>query len=65
MFATIRYFGGEWCTDDKELLKKVRDKLVEAKPSGWPWTTRVTEKLPAGDYSAVYYWNGAIDALAA
>ena len=32
MLFAIRYFGGEWCTDDKELLKKVRDKLVEAKP---------------------------------
>jgi spermidine/putrescine transport system substrate-binding protein len=24
--------GGEPCTGDKEVLKKVRDKLVEAKP---------------------------------
>lgn len=60
LFATIRYFGGEWCTDDKELLKKVRDKLVEAKPKWLAMDYSVTEKLPAGDYSAVYYWNGAI-----
>ena len=60
LFATIRYFGGEWCTDDKELLKKVRDKLVEAKPKWLAMDYSVTEKLPAGDYAAVYYWNGAI-----
>ena len=60
LFATIRYFGGEWCTDDKELLKKVRDKLVEAKPKWLAMDYSVTEKFPAGDYSAVYYWNGAI-----
>lgn len=60
LFATIKYFGGEWCTEDRELLKKVRDKLVEAKPKWLAMDYSVTEKLPAGDYSAVYYWNGAI-----
>ncbi|MBX3569132.1 MAG: extracellular solute-binding protein [Rhizobiaceae bacterium] len=60
MFATIKYFGGDWCTKDLELLKKVRDKLTEAKPKWLAMDYSVTEKLPAGDYSAVYYWNGAI-----
>ncbi|MBS3649111.1 extracellular solute-binding protein [Pseudaminobacter sp. 19-2017] len=60
LFATIKYFGGNWCTDDKELLKKVRDKLVEAKTKWLAMDYSVTEKLPAGDYSGVYYWNGAI-----
>jgi len=60
LFATIKYFGGDWCTDDKELLKKVRDKLLEAKAKWLSMDYSVTEKLPAGDYSAVYYWNGAI-----
>lgn len=60
MFTTIKYFGGEWCTDDKELLKQVRDKLVEAKPKWLAMDYSVTEKLPAGDYAAVFYWNGAI-----
>ena len=60
LFATIKYLGGDWCTDDKELLKKVRDKLVEAKPKWLAMDYSVTEKLPAGDYAAVYYWNGAI-----
>jgi len=60
LFSAIKYFGGDWCTDDKELLKKVRDKLVEAKPKWLAMDYSVTEKLPAGDYAAVFYWNGAI-----
>jgi spermidine/putrescine transport system substrate-binding protein len=60
LYATIKYFGGNWCTSDRDLLKKVRDKLVEAKPKWLAMDYSVTEKLPAGDYSAVYYWNGAV-----
>jgi spermidine/putrescine transport system substrate-binding protein len=60
LYATIKYFGGDWCTDDKELLRKVRDKLVEAKTKWLAMDYSVTDKLPTGDYSAVYYWNGAI-----
>ena len=60
LFATIKYFGGDWCTTDRELLKKVRDKLLEAKPKWLAMDYSVTEKLPSGDYAAVYYWNGAI-----
>ncbi|MBB4301399.1 spermidine/putrescine transport system substrate-binding protein [Rhodobium orientis] len=60
MYAAIKYLGGEWCTDDKVLLKKVYDKLVAAKTKWLAMDYSVTEKLPSGDYSAVYYWNGAI-----
>lgn len=60
LFTTIKYLGGEWCTDDKELLRQVRDKLVEAKSKWLAMDYSVTEKLPAGDYAAVFYWNGAI-----
>lgn len=60
LFATIKYFGGAWCTTDKDVLRKVRDKLVEAKAKWLAMDYSVTEKLPAGDYSGVYYWNGAI-----
>ena len=38
----------------------MRDKLVEAKPKWLAMDYSVTEKLPAGDFAAVYYWNGAI-----
>jgi spermidine/putrescine transport system substrate-binding protein len=59
LFATIRYLGGKWCTDDKEFLKKVRDKLVEAKPK-WIAMDYGHEKMVSKDYSAAYYWNGAM-----
>jgi spermidine/putrescine transport system substrate-binding protein len=59
MFATIRYFGGQWCTDDKEVLKKVRDKLVEAKPKWIAMDYGVIEKFESRDFGAAYYWNGA------
>ena len=59
-FAAIRYFGGEWCTDDKELLKKVRDKLVEAKPKWLSMDYGVDREVrqPATSPPS-YYWNGA------
>jgi spermidine/putrescine transport system substrate-binding protein len=60
LFATIKYYGGNWCTTDKDLLRKVRDKLVEAKAKWLAMDYSVTDKLPTGDYAGVYYWNGAV-----
>jgi spermidine/putrescine transport system substrate-binding protein len=60
MFATIRYLGGKWCTDDKELLKKVHAKLKEAKPKWLAMDYSAHEKMASREYSAVYYWNGAM-----
>ena len=58
LFA-IRYLGGQWCTDDKEFLKKVRDKLLEAKPKWIAMDYGTIEKFASRDYAAAYYWNGA------
>jgi spermidine/putrescine transport system substrate-binding protein len=60
MYATIKYFGGTLCTDDKEVLKKVRDKLKEAKPKWLAMDYSAHEKMASREYSAVYYWNGAM-----
>lgn len=60
MYATIKYMGGKWCTDDKEVLKKVRDKLKEAKPKWLAMDYSAHEKMASREYSAVYYWNGAM-----
>jgi spermidine/putrescine transport system substrate-binding protein len=60
LFGTIKYLGGEWCTTDKELLRTVRDKLLEAKPKWLAMDYNTHEKLANGDYSGVFYWNGAI-----
>ena len=59
MYSTIRYMGGEWCTADKEVLKKVRDKLVEAKPKWIAMDYGVIEKFASRDFGAAFYWNGA------
>jgi spermidine/putrescine transport system substrate-binding protein len=59
LFATIRYMGGEWCSGDLEMLKKVRDKLVEAKPKWIAMDYGTIEKFASRDYGAAYYWNGA------
>jgi spermidine/putrescine transport system substrate-binding protein len=60
IYATIRYLGGKWCTDDKEFLKKVHDKLKEAKPKWLAMDYGANEKMAAREYMAVYYWNGAM-----
>jgi len=59
MYATIRYMGGEWCTTDKDVLRKVRDKLVEAKPKWIAMDYGVIEKFASRDFAAAFYWNGA------
>ncbi|MCB2137230.1 MAG: extracellular solute-binding protein [Rhodobacteraceae bacterium] len=56
----IMYMGGEPCTEDTEVLKKVRDKLVEAKPNWLSMDYGMTEKMAANDVMASVYWNGAI-----
>ena len=59
LFTTIKYFGGTWCTTDREVLKKVRDKLVEAKPKWIAMDYGTIEKFASRDYGAAFYWNGA------
>jgi spermidine/putrescine transport system substrate-binding protein len=59
IYTTIRYFGGTACTGDKEVLKKVRDKLVEAKAKWIAMDYGTIEKFAAREYGAAFYWNGA------
>jgi spermidine/putrescine transport system substrate-binding protein len=59
MHLAIRYMGGEPCTGDKELLKKVRDQLVKAKPHWLSMDYGMTEKLASGDVAASVNWNGS------
>ncbi len=54
------YVGGEACTEDTEVLKKVRDKLLEAKPKWLSMDYGMTEKMSNNDVMASLYWNGAI-----
>ncbi len=57
--SAIMYLGGEACTTDKELLKKVRDKLVDAKPNWLSMDYGIIEKFAGRDLAASLYWNGA------
>ncbi|MDH6232391.1 spermidine/putrescine transport system substrate-binding protein [Mesorhizobium soli] len=59
MFAAIKYLGGEQCTDDKALLKKVRDMLVAAKPNWVAMEYNTIERMGAGDFKATSDWNGS------
>ena len=54
------YMGGQVCSDDPEIMKKVRDKLVEAKPKWQSMDYGMTEKMAANDVMASVYWSGAI-----
>ncbi len=64
MHLAIRYMGGEPCTNDMEVLKKVRDKLVEVKPKWISMNYGNIEAIVKGDYAATVNWNGAFDAHA-
>jgi len=59
MHSAIYYHGGEACTSDKELLKKVRDTLVSAKQKWLSMDYGVIEKFAGRDLAASLYWNGA------
>lgn len=59
MDAAILYNGGKKCTDDKEILKKVRDTLVAAKPNWVAMEYGTIEKMTAGDFAASSDWNGS------
>lgn len=59
MGLAIMYVGGKPCTDDKAILKKVRDVLVAAKPKWLSMDYGVIEKFARRDLAASAYWNGA------
>jgi spermidine/putrescine transport system substrate-binding protein len=57
--SAIMYVGGEPCTTDKAVLRKVRDKLVAAKKHWLSMDYGVIEKFAGRDMAASLYWNGA------
>ncbi|MGL4487865.1 MAG: extracellular solute-binding protein [Rhizobiaceae bacterium] len=57
--AAIFHVGGEYCTSDLEVLKKVRDTLISAKKDWIAMEYSTVEKMGAGDYAATVDWNGA------
>lgn len=59
MALAIFNAGGEACTEDLTVLKKVRDKLMAAKPNWISMDYGTTDKLSSGDYVATVNWNGS------
>lgn len=59
MGLSILYVGGEPCTQDLEVLRKVRDTLVAAKPKWMSMDYGMTEKLSNNDVMASVNWNGS------
>lgn len=51
--------GGDYCTEDLEVLKKVRDKLAAAKPKWVSMDYSTIERLSNNDVAASMDWNGA------
>ncbi|MEO3997248.1 extracellular solute-binding protein [Mesorhizobium sp. CAU 1732] len=59
MHMAITYAGGEPCTGDLEVLKKVRDKFAEAKPKWISMNYGNIEQMARKDFLATVNWNGA------
>lgn len=59
MNLAIMYYGGEVCTGDKTILKKVRDGLVEAKKHWLGMDYGNLEKFAKEDLYAGVNWNGS------
>ena len=57
--SAIMYVGGEPCTTDKTILRKVRDKLVAAQEHWLSMDYGMIEKFAGRDVAASLYWNGA------
>ncbi|QCO55132.1 extracellular solute-binding protein [Pseudorhodobacter turbinis] len=51
--------GGEACTEDVEVLKKVRDLLLAAKEDWLSMDYGATEKLSNNDWAASVNWSGS------
>lgn len=53
------FYGGQPCSEDLEVLKKVRDGLLAAKPNWIAMDYGATEKMSNKDWAASVNWNGS------
>jgi spermidine/putrescine transport system substrate-binding protein len=59
IYAATKYHGGKICESDKDVLRKVRDTLLKAKPYWVAMEYSTIEKMVAGDFKASSDWNGS------
>lgn len=59
MALAIFHAGGAPCTEDLEVLKRVRDTLMAAKADWIAMDYGTTEKLSNNDWAASVNWNGS------
>ena len=59
MAMAVWYAGGGVCTQDKAVLKKVRDLLVAAKPKWMSMDYGMSDKLSNNDVLASVNWSGS------
>jgi len=59
MALATMYAGGKVCDDNPEVMKKVRDVLMAAKPKWMAMDYSTVEKMTNHDYSATVDWNGS------
>lgn len=59
MALATMYAGGQPCSEDPEVMKKVRDMLLAAKPKWLSMDYSTVEKMGNNDYAATVDWNGS------
>ena len=55
----IFYEGGEACSQDRDVMRRVRDRLVAAKPHWMSMDYGMVERMGNNDVAASVLWNGA------
>ena len=59
MALATMWAGGDVCSEDPEVMKKVRDALLAAKPKWMSMDYSTVEKMTNHDYAATVDWNGS------
>lgn len=59
MALATMWAGGDVCSEDAEVMKKVRDALLAAKPKWMSMDYSTVEKMINNDYAATVDWNGS------